>query len=159
MKVGVTAAAVGLDSPVDPRFGRCTFFVVVDTDTMAVESVANQSATAPGGAGIQAAQAVSSMGAKALITGNVGPNAMQTLSAAGIDVYQVQGGTVKDAVERFMRGELTKISAASVAPHSGMGRGGGAGGGRGRGQGAGGGYGGGKGQGQGGGSGGGAGQW
>lgn len=137
MKVCITAGASGLDAPVDPRFGRCPFFVLVDLDTMAVESVANQSAMASGGAGIQAAQAVAELGAKALITGNMGPNAHATLSAAGIEIYQHAGGRVKDAVEKFKRGELSKLSSASVPAHGGMGRGGPGGGmsrgGRGRG--------------------------
>jgi len=154
MKVGVTAAAEGLEATADPRFGRCAFFVVVDTDSMTAKSVDNQSAMTSGGAGIQAAQAVAASGAKVLITGNVGPNAIETLAAAGIEVYQHRGGTVRDAVEQFKRGELARISAASDAPHSGMGRGFGPGGGRGRGQGGPGGRGGGgQGQGAGGGSG------
>ena len=132
MKVCITAGASGLDAPVDSRFGRCPFFVVVDLDTMAVDSVANQNAAASGGAGIQAAQAVAKLGASALITGNVGPNAHATLNAAGIEIYQHAGGSVKEAVEKFKKGELAKLSGASVPPHAGMGRGG-SGGGMGRG--------------------------
>jgi len=153
MKVCITAGASGLDAPVDSRFGRCPFFVVVDLDTMAVDSVANQSAAASGGAGIQAAQAVATLGATALITGNVGPNDHATLKAAGIEIYQHAGGSVKEAVEKFKKGELAKLSGASVTPHAGMGRGGSGGGmgrgGGGRGQAAGGGQGRGSGGGQG----------
>jgi predicted Fe-Mo cluster-binding NifX family protein len=134
MKVCVTAGAEGLDAPVDPRFGRCPFFVLVDTESMAVVSVPNSSANASGGAGIQAAQMLASLGAGALITGNIGPNAMQTLSVAGIKVYQHGGGLVRDAVEQFKRGELVAVSAATAPAHGSMGYGQG-GGGRGRGQG------------------------
>jgi predicted Fe-Mo cluster-binding NifX family protein len=137
MKICITAGASGLDALVDPRFGRCPFFIVVDLDTMDAVSVANQSATAPGGAGIQAAQAVAKLGVSALITGNVGPNAHAALNAAGIEIYQLAGGSVREAVEKFKRKELAKLSGASVPPHAGMGRGGGGmgrgGGGRGRG--------------------------
>ncbi len=137
MKVCVTAGAEGLDAPVDPRFGRCPFFVFVDSESMAAESVPNTSANASGGAGIQAAQMLANLGVEALITGNIGPNAMQTLSAAKIKVYQHHGGTVRDAVEQFKRGELTAVAAATAPAHGGMGYG--AGGGRGQGQGQGGG--------------------
>lgn len=123
MKICVTASAPGLDAPVDPRFGRCPFFVVVDLDTMAESSMQNTASGAAGGAGIQAAQMVSQLDASILITGNVGPNAMQVLSSAGIDVYQSQGRTVRDAVERFRRGELMKISTPTAPPHGGMGAG------------------------------------
>ena len=149
MKVCVTAGASGLDAPMDPRFGRCPFFVIVDTDSMSEISIANSNVNATSGAGIQAAQEIARQGAAALITGNVGPNAMQTLSAAKIDVYQYQGaGSVRDVVEKFKRGELTKIADASVSAHAGMGPGGqgmspggqgmGRGGGQGRGRGGGG---------------------
>ena len=153
MKVCVTAGASGLDAPMDPRFGRCPFFVIVDTDSMSENSIVNSNVNATSGAGIQAAQEIAREGASALITGNVGPNAMQTLSAAKIDVYQYQGaGSVRDVVEKFKRGELVKIADASVSAHSGQGQGGqgmGRGGGAGRGGGQGRGRGGGQGSGQG----------
>ncbi len=148
MKICVTAGASGLDAPMDPRFGRCPFFVVVDLDSMSENSLPNSNVMASSGAGIQAAQEIAKQGVSALITGNIGPNAMQTLSAAKIDVYQHQGGgSVKDVVEKFQRGELTKIAGPSVPGHAGMGqgmgqgRGRGGGGGRGAGAGRGGGQG------------------
>lgn len=145
MKVCVTAAASGIDAPMDSRFGRCPFFVVVDLDSMSEISIPNANVNAASGAGIQAAQEVAKQGVSALITGNIGPNAMQTLSAAKIDVYQHQGGiAVRAALEAFQRGDLSKIDAPSVSAHAGMGQGRGPGqglgrtkGGRGQGQGAG----------------------
>lgn len=137
MKICVTAGASGLDAPMDPRFGRCPFFVVVDLDSMSESSIPNSNVMASSGAGIQAAQEIAKQGVSALITGNIGPNAMQTLSAARIDVYQHQGeGSVRDVVKKFQSGELMKISSASVPVHAGMGQGQGsspAGQGRGRG--------------------------
>lgn len=146
MKVCVTAGASGLDAPMDPRFGRCPFFVVVDLDSMSETSIANSNVMATSGAGIQAAQEVAKQGATALITGNIGPNAMQILSAAKIDVYQHLGaGSVRDVLEKFKRGELSKIAGPSVPGHAGiaqgMGQGRGRGGGRGQGAGRGGGQG------------------
>ena len=129
MKICVTAGASGLDAPMDPRFGRCPYFVIVDTDSMSENSFANPNVNAASGAGIQAAQQIAREGASALITGNVGPNAMQTLSAANIDVYQYKGaGSVREVVDKFKRGELVKITDASVTAHAGMGPGMGPGG-------------------------------
>ena len=133
MKVCVTAAASGIDAPMDPRFGRCPFFVVVDLDSMSEISIPNANVNAASGAGIQAAQEVAKQGVSALITGNIGPNAMQTLSAAKINVYQHQGGiAVRAALEAFQRGDLSKIDAPSVSAHAGMGQGRGPGQGLGR---------------------------
>lgn len=119
MKICVTAGASGLDAPMDPRFGRCPFFVVVDLDSMSEDSIPNSNATASSGAGIQAAQEIAKQGVSALITGNIGPNAMQTLSAAKIDVYQHQsGGSVRDVVKKFQQGELIGVL-PNVSEHMG----------------------------------------
>ena len=100
MKICVTAGASGLDAPMDPRFGRCPFFVVVDLESMSENSITNSNVTASSGAGIQAAQEIAKQGVSALITGNIGPNAMQTLSAAKIDVYQHQGRRKRERCRR-----------------------------------------------------------
>jgi predicted Fe-Mo cluster-binding NifX family protein len=153
MKVAVCSTGDTLDSPTDPRFGRCACFVVVDTETFDATAVGNPGVRSAQGAGVQAAQVISSLGVSAVITGNVGPNAHQALSSAGIKVYQCAGETVRYAVDFCNAGALQEICAPTVAAHSGMnaapgqgfgqgrgmgmGRGGGGGRGRGMGQGGG----------------------
>jgi predicted Fe-Mo cluster-binding NifX family protein len=104
----------------DPRFGRCSHFVVVETDDMSFESIENLNGSLAGGAGIQSAQLMAQKGVKTVLTGNCGPNAHQTLSAAGIDVIVGCSGSVAEAVERFKTGQLKAASAPNVASHSGM---------------------------------------
>ncbi|MEA1957907.1 MAG: NifB/NifX family molybdenum-iron cluster-binding protein [Euryarchaeota archaeon] len=148
MKMCVTATAGDLNAQVDPRFGRCQYFVFIDSDTMAFEAMANEAIAAPGGAGIQAAQTVVNKGANVLISGNVGPNAFQVLSTAGVKIATGAYGTVKEAVEMYKGGKLNEARGSTVAAHAGMGAtapgggfgmgmgmGGGRGGGRGRGMG------------------------
>ena len=147
MKVAVSSSGKDLNAQMDPRFGRCSYFLIIDTQDMSFEVFENENATLGGGAGIQSAQFVASKGAKAVLTGNCGPNAMQTFSAAGIQVYVGQSGSVKDIVDKYINGELTATTEASAPPHAGMGgmgMGRGKGMGRGRGMGQGGGMGGGK---------------
>ena len=142
MKIAVSSSGNNLDSQIDPRFGRCAYFLIVDTDDMNFEAFDNESISLGGGAGIQAAQFVASKGAKAVLTGNVGPNAVKTLGAAGVEVFVGQNGTVGEALERYKRGDLQSTSAPNVVDHYGMGGGGGGrgmGGGGGRGMGGGGG--------------------
>ena len=142
MKVAVSAVGNNLDAQLDPRFGRCQYFIFVDTESMEFDAVPNESANAMGGAGIQAAQNVANMKAEVVLTGNMGPNAFQTLSAAGVKIFIGVTGTVKDAVEKFKADELKGTPAPNVASHFGMGGGGGrgmGGGGRGMGRGGGGG--------------------
>jgi predicted Fe-Mo cluster-binding NifX family protein len=146
LKVVVTATGENLDAQIDPRFGRCQYFIIVDVDSMKYEAVQNESTMASGGAGIQAAQSVAGMGVEAVITGNVGPNAYQTLSASGIRIVTGAVGIVRDAIEKFKKGELGNTSAPTVPGHFGMGGGGGRGMGGGMGRGMGGGMGGGRGR-------------
>jgi predicted Fe-Mo cluster-binding NifX family protein len=109
MKICVSATSNSLDAPVDPRFGRCPYFIIVDTETMQFEAVPNMASGAMGGAGIQAAQIIASKGAKVVITGNVGPNAFQALSAAGVSVITGAYGTVREVVEKYKRGSSEKL--------------------------------------------------
>lgn len=135
MKVAVSAVGTGLDAAVEPRFGRCPFFVIVDADTMQFEDVPNTSQYASSGAGIQAAQAIASKGALVVLTGNVGPNAYQALSSAGIQTITGVTGTVREAVTRYKKGELKAVFAPTSPMGYGMGGGFGMGRGRGGGRG------------------------
>jgi predicted Fe-Mo cluster-binding NifX family protein len=131
MKVAVSATGKDLNCQIDPRFGRCQYFIFVDPETMEFEVSENEGLMAMGGAGVQAAQLIAQRGATALITGNLGPNAASALSASGIKVYLVPGGTVKDVIEGYRSGSLREASGATVPPHFGMGEGRGMGRGRG----------------------------
>jgi predicted Fe-Mo cluster-binding NifX family protein len=123
MKIAVSATAGNLDAMIDLRFGRCPYFLIVDSETMRFEVLPNAALGAVGGAGIQAAQAVASKGVNVLITGNVGPNAFQALSAAGIKVVTGAFGTVREVVEKYKHGELKGTGAPTVRGHFGMGGG------------------------------------
>jgi predicted Fe-Mo cluster-binding NifX family protein len=135
MKVAVSSTGNQLESLIDPRFGRCAYFLVVETDDMSFEAFDNQSVALGGGAGIQSAQFIASKGVVAVITGNCGPNAMRALSAARVKVVLRQTGTVREAAERFRTGDLQAASESNVGAHYGMGMGGGLGRGMGMGRG------------------------
>ena len=123
MKICVTSEGGNLDSKVDPRFGRCQYFIVVDTDSLEFEAVGNPNTESMGGAGIQSAQLVSSKQVKAVVTGNVGPNAFQTLNAGGIDIYTGVSGSVKEAIGAYKSGKLKKTESPSVGSKFGIGKG------------------------------------
>lgn len=120
MKIGITAAGKDLDSLLDPRFGRCAYFLLVDPETMEYKELANPGGTAGGGAGVQAAQAFLKSGVKVLVTGRCGPNAFEVLAAGGVKLYQAPELTVREVVELYKKGELTEIGAPGRA-HQGMG--------------------------------------
>jgi predicted Fe-Mo cluster-binding NifX family protein len=131
MKVAVSASGTDLASQVEPRFGRCSHYIIVDTETMAFDVVPNTAVGTAHGAGVQAAQLVASKGVGAVLTGNVGPNAYGALSASSIQVISGVSGTVGDAVERYKKGELSATTGPTVRGHFGTG---GRGGGRGMGR-------------------------
>ena len=120
MKICITAEGNSLDSNVDPRFGRCQYFIIVDTETLVFDAIKNPNIESMGGAGIQSGQFVAGKGVKVLLTGNVGPNAFQTLQAAKIDVITGISGTTKDAVEKYKKGGLKPTEGPSVNSKFGM---------------------------------------
>ena len=88
MRIVVSAQGENLDAPASPIFGRCPTYIFVDTETMQFEAVPNPAMNQGGGAGIQAAQFVVELGAQAVLTGNLGPNAFNVLAATGIPVLK-----------------------------------------------------------------------
>ena len=120
MKIAVTAKGKTLDDAVDPRFGRCAFFVVVDTETMDTEALDNAAAGLGGGAGIQSAQLMADRDVEVVLTGNCGPNAHRTLQAADIQVVVGVSGSVGEAVEAYRSGELSAAESPNVQSHFGV---------------------------------------
>jgi len=117
MRICVTSTGNDLDAPIDPRFGRARYFLLVDPDTLTVEALENR----PGahGAGVQATQLLANRGVSALVTGAVGPNAFNGLSAAGIEVYKTPADTGREALAAYREGRLARVDAPSSSGHRG----------------------------------------
>ena len=110
MKIAVTSTGTDLDAPVDSRFGRAQYILIVDSDTLDFETLDNkENVHALKGAGIQAATMIGNKGAEVLITGFCGPTAYKTLEKANIRVAGNAQGTVRDAVSAYMEGRLPLI--------------------------------------------------
>jgi len=121
MQIMITASSNnGLDAMVDTRFARAPYFAIVDTEKMEVEFIDNNATTAASGAGIIAAQTVADRGVESVISGNYGPKAFSALSAGNFKLYSFSGGTIKDAVEAFKKGELKEISNSTSNAHYGL---------------------------------------
>jgi len=101
MKICITSSGNNLDSNIDLRFGRCLFFLIVDTETLEFEAIENAYLEATGGAGVQAGQLMINKKVKVVLTGHVGPNAFQVLSSAGIEILTVISGTVKEVIVNY----------------------------------------------------------
>ncbi len=123
MKIAITSNGATLDGPTSPVFGRCPMVVLVETETLQFEAIENPAIAASSGAGIQAAQLVIERGAQAVVTGNVGPNALQVFQAAGVPIYHVKDGTVREAVEAFKAGKLQPSAIPNAPAEAGTGAG------------------------------------
>ncbi len=133
MKIAVTATGPSLDDHVEARFGRASYYIIVDTDSLNFEAIENPNVAAGGSAGIQSAQLMSERTVAFVLTGNCGPNAFQVFNAAGVQIIVGVGGTVRQAIEQFNAGAFSSAAQPSVESHFGMKGGGrGMGGGQGR---------------------------
>lgn len=135
MKICVSASGPSENSSVDFRFGRCPYFIIYDADKRRYATVKNEAGIAFRGAGITAAQKVVDLGCRAVITGNIGPNAFNVLGQSRIKIFTgVFNKTVKEAIEDWENGKFKEsdLSTARFGPGRGFGRGMGRGRGQGR---------------------------
>ena len=120
MKIAITANNPTLNADIDPRFGRCVYFIFVELDNMNFEAFPNPHASMGRGAGIQAAQFVIEKGAQSVLTGNCGPKAFQVLAAGGVQVVIDCTGNVEQVVNDYKAGKLKTTSQPNVQGHAGI---------------------------------------
>ncbi len=151
MRIAISATNTSFDAPLDERFGRCPCFVITDPEGTNHDMVENIHAERGSGAGIQAARLLIERDVSVVLTGRCGPNASETLAAAGVGVVTGCSGTVRQVVERYAAGGgqppagdnapaaggFTPGGGRGMGRGAGRGMGGGSGMGRGRGMGAG----------------------
>ncbi|NHB69722.1 NifB/NifX family molybdenum-iron cluster-binding protein [Perlabentimonas gracilis] len=91
MKVAITSTGDSLDSKLDERFGRCSFFVVYDTESKSTEFIPNPNKEAENGAGPASVQVVASRNVSKIVSGEFG---MKIKSL--VDSLQIQMIVVKE---------------------------------------------------------------
>ena len=118
MKFAITVQGPDAESLVDTRFGRAHYFRVVDCENGQQTVVDNETGvSAVQGAGIGAARTLANLGVQAVLTGHVGPKAWTALQAAHIEVYEVSGETVDQAIKAFMARQLSLLTNPNVQGH------------------------------------------
>lgn len=118
MKIAFTISASDVHAALDSRFGRCAAFLIYDEKDNSTEVFDNkQNLNAAQGAGIQSAETVIRLGAKALITGHCGPKAFRVLGAAGVKIYNTEASSFTEALELYRAGKLAEAKAADVEGH------------------------------------------
>ncbi len=119
MKIAVSAAGSNMDSAVDERFGRCAFFVVFDENNGETRAISNDGVSAAEGAGIKSAGLMLRNHVDVVLTGRVGPKAMQALLAGRVAVYTGVAGTVAGTMEQYRCGALSPLGIPNAGLHSG----------------------------------------
>lgn len=119
MKLVIPAVAEGnMETEVHENFGRATYFAFVDTDTENIEFVENTAAKKSSGAGVGAAQLCADNGADIVTAYHFGPKAYQALSAAGIEVLDLnEQKLIKEVYSDYQAGKLAEAQAGSGGHH------------------------------------------
>jgi len=119
MKVAVSATENGLESLVNPLFGRCPYFIIVNTEDMSFEAFDNPNIAIGEGAGIQSARFVAAKCVDVVLTGHCGPNAVQELTKEGIEIIIDVMGSVRQVVDAYRTGKLLPTDKANVEEYFG----------------------------------------
>lgn len=114
MRICLTGKGPRLEDQFDERFGRSPYLLLIDQSE--ITAVKNPGILVEHGAGIAAARAVVDQGVDALITGRLGPNAEEVLSAAAVAVYHGVPGTLAAVLTAFHAGQLRQLLAPSAEP-------------------------------------------
>lgn len=120
MKTVISISGDNIDAPFDARFGRAPAFCLFDRTTGEWSIHENPALDASGGAGILAAQFVAKLGAIAVVSGSFGPNAFNTLGAAGVTMYAGptdRALTAREVIDMLEAGTLTPVTTASAEGH------------------------------------------
>ena len=111
MKIAVSSMDKNIDSNVSGVFGRCSYFIIAEIENQKIErteAIENKSTDQMSGAGISTAQLMAEKKVNAVITGNVGPRALDVLRQFNIEVYS-GSGAIKKVLQEFINGKLKKI--------------------------------------------------
>ncbi len=111
MKIAVSSMDKTIDGNVSDIFGRCPYFIIAEIENQKIERteiLENKSINQMSGAGISAAQLMAEKNVSAVITGNVGPRALDVLKQFNIDIYY-ENGLIKEVLQEFIDGKLKKI--------------------------------------------------
>ncbi len=119
MNIAVTAKGSSLEAPFDERFGRASYFIIIDSDSGEIVKEFNneQNLNAVQGSGIESSKVLADLDVSVLLSGHVGPKALEVLIMGKISAYKVEASTVQEAFTKFKAKDVTLIHEADVATH------------------------------------------
>ena len=100
MKVAITSTGNSIESMLDERFGRCSYFVIYNTESKSAEIVPNPNKDAENGAGPASLQLVASHNAEKIVSGEFGTKIKSLADSLKIQLVVVkEPKKVKDIIE------------------------------------------------------------
>ncbi len=112
MKIAISSTDKNIESNVSDVFGRCPYFIIAEVEDQKIgktEAIENKNTEQMSGAGISTAQLIAEKDVKAVITGNVGPRALDVLNQFNIEIYSGEG-IIKEVLQKFIDGKLEKMN-------------------------------------------------
>jgi len=111
MRIAVSSEGKGLESQVSKVFARSPYFLIAEAKDQKIgktEVVENKGLDQMRGAGITVAKLMAEKDVEVVVTGNVGPRALEILRQFGIEVYLGEG-KIEGVLQKFLAGKLQKI--------------------------------------------------
>lgn len=119
MKVALSCSGITGSHMLDPRFGRCNYFLIYNQEGVLLKAIDNKGQLADGGAGIAAAQQMIDEDIDVIITGSMGPNAFDIIKNSGLKAYQCQQVACREALKLYSEGKLPELGEAGPS-HMGL---------------------------------------
>jgi predicted Fe-Mo cluster-binding NifX family protein len=101
MKIAITSTGNTLDSSIDPRFGRCSYFAIHDTDSNLTTFIPNPAKESPEGAGPAAVQFIATQGVNKIIAGEFGGKIQSLLDVLNIGMQHESGKTIATIIKQL----------------------------------------------------------
>jgi len=90
MKIAITSTGNSIGSKIDQRFGRCSYFVIYDTEDKGIEFLPNPNKEAQEGAGPASVQLVASRNVQKIISGEFGIKIKSLLDSLKIQMIMIK---------------------------------------------------------------------
>jgi predicted Fe-Mo cluster-binding NifX family protein len=101
MKVAITSLNNTTDSAIDSRFGRCSWFIIYDTELKSTEFIPNPNIDSLEGAGIASAKLIASKGVEKVVSGEFGAKVKDVFDSLNIKLIIIRENnkTIQDIIK------------------------------------------------------------
>jgi predicted Fe-Mo cluster-binding NifX family protein len=110
MKVAIGLEENSYESQVDRRFGRASFFILIDIESNDYEIIENEAKDEATGAGLKVVKNLMSLGVDEIIAGEIGPKAAVLIEEFDIPTYKLgELKSVDEVLKNYKENKLEKF--------------------------------------------------